>query len=80
MRKKMSVLLLAVSLCITGTTVLANDVDTAIVQDTEVTQDVEGRVSDTIEMKLRYYNGHLQCRRWNATKGYWVDPYWRNVT
>ena len=80
MKKKMSVFLLAVSLGIAGTTALANDVDTVIGQDTEVTQDVESRISDTIEMKFRYYNGHLQCRRWNATKGRWEDPYWKNVT
>ncbi len=80
MRKKVSVLLLAVSLGVAGTTALANDVDTAIVQDTEETQDVQSRVSDTIEMKFRYLNGHLQCRRWNATKGRWEDPYWKNVT
>ena len=52
----------------------------SVAQENETTQDVEGRVSDTIEMKYRYYNGHVQCRRWNATQGYWVDPYWRNVT
>lgn len=23
--------------------------------------------------------GKTQYRRWNATKGYWVDPYWINL-
>ena len=80
MKKKMSVLLMIVSLGIAGTVALANDVDTVIGQDTEVTQDVQSRISDTIEMKYRYYNGHLQYRRWNATKGRWQDPYWTNLT
>lgn len=80
MKKKVSGLLLVVSLGIAGTTAFANDMDTVIKQDIEVTQDVESRASDTIEMKYRYHNGHLQCRRWNATKGRWEDPYWRNVT
>ena len=73
MKKRICVLLLALSLASIGVTVGANETN-------EATQDVEGRVSDTIEMQYRYYNGHLQCRRWNATQGYWVDPYWRNVT
>lgn len=80
MKKKVSGLLLVVSLGIAGTIAFANDMDTVIKQDIEVTQDVESRASDTIEMKYRYHNGHLQCRRWNATKGRWEDPYWKNVT
>lgn len=80
MKKKVSGLLLVVSLGIAGTITFANDMDTVIKQDIEVTQDVESRASDTIEMKYRYHNGHLQCRRWNATKGRWEDPYWKNVT
>ncbi len=33
--------------------------------------------SDHIEYKFRTTIDHrLQYRRWNATRGYWVDPYW----
>ena len=32
--------------------------------------------ADVIVVKFRVYNGVLQCRRWNETWGYWVDPYW----
>lgn len=33
--------------------------------------------SDVIETKYRGTPwGGLQCRRWNATRGYWVDPFW----
>lgn len=34
---------------------------------------------DEIIMYTRYYNGRYQCRRWNATRNYWVDPYWIDV-
>lgn len=78
MKKKICMLCLVLSLGSVGMTAGANE--TTTVQETEITQDTESRVSDTIIMKYRYLNGHLQCRRWNATKGYWVDPYWRNVT
>ena len=61
-----------------GATVVANEA--TVNQETEITQDVEGRISDTIEMKYRYHNGHVQCRRWNATKGRWEDPYWITLT
>lgn len=32
--------------------------------------------SDTIEYVYRVYEGKLQYRRWNATKGYWIDATW----
>lgn len=32
--------------------------------------------ADEIETKWRVSLGRLQYRRWNATRGYWVDPEW----
>ena len=32
-----------------------------------------------IVYKFRIYNGKQQYRRWNETRGYWVDPYWIDV-
>lgn len=32
-----------------------------------------------IVKKYRVHNGKVQYRRWNATTGKWVDPYWINV-
>ncbi|MFR3788360.1 MAG: hypothetical protein ACLTWR_13895 [Agathobaculum desmolans] len=32
--------------------------------------------ADVIVYKYRIYNGKQQYRRWNETRGYWVDPYW----
>lgn len=41
--------------------------------------DIEVYSDDIIEYKFRFYNGTLQYRRWNATKGYWIDATWLNV-
>ena len=35
--------------------------------------------ADVIEVKYRIKDGKLQYRRWNATRGYWVDSTWKNV-
>lgn len=35
--------------------------------------------ADVIVTKYRNYNGEQQYRRWNETRGYWVDPYWINI-
>lgn len=32
--------------------------------------------ADIIQYKYRLLNGKQQYRRWNATRGYWVDPEW----
>lgn len=32
--------------------------------------------ADIIETKTRIYQGRQQYRRWNRTRGYWVDPEW----
>ena len=36
--------------------------------------------ADVIVVKFRISGGVLQYRRWNETWGYWVDPYWKDVT
>lgn len=35
--------------------------------------------ADVIVYKYRIYNGKYQYRRWNETRGYWVDPYWMDA-
>lgn len=35
--------------------------------------------ADVIVYKYRLYNGKYQYRRWNETRGYWVDPYWMDA-
>ena len=32
--------------------------------------------ADVIVTKFRVLNGKVQYRRWNETRGYWVDPDW----
>lgn len=41
-------------------------------------EDIQPRV-DVIVYKYRLHNGVLQQRRWNETRGCWVDPEWTNV-
>lgn len=36
--------------------------------------------ADVIVWKYRKYNGLIQMRRWNETKGVWVDPEWITVS
>lgn len=38
--------------------------------------DVAVPYADVIVVKYRVNNGHLEKRRWNQTKGVWVDPAW----
>lgn len=35
--------------------------------------------ADVIVYKYRIYNGVHQYRRWNETRGYWIDPYWIDI-
>ena len=35
--------------------------------------------ADVIVYKYRIYNGKKQYRRWNETRGYWVDSKWLDV-
>lgn len=37
-------------------------------------------LKDEIVIYTRVNNGKMQYRRWNATQGYWVDPYWKDLT
>lgn len=34
---------------------------------------------DVIVYKYRMWNGKVQYRRWNKTKGYWVDANWIDI-
>ena len=44
----------------------------------EINNIIEPRV-DVIVTKYRVYKGVKQYRRWNETKGEWVDPYWIDI-
>lgn len=50
--------------------------DTMIPVNNYVTLDTIEPRSSVIVYKFRSYNGRPQYRRWNETKGCWVDPAW----
>lgn len=35
--------------------------------------------ADVVYYVYRTRDGWIQKRRWNESRGYWVDPYWINV-
>lgn len=39
-------------------------------------QSISVQRADVIVKKYRVFNGVLQYRRWNETRGYWVDKKW----
>lgn len=49
----------------------AANAQTAQVNATQITPR-----ADVIVLKTRLYKGKPQYRRWNETRGYWVDPDW----
>ena len=76
MKGKKSILvgMAVVSLC-----ALAQSSAAATVVGTPVAVEAaETRAADIIQTKFRLYKGVLQYRRWNQTKGVWVDPEWIN--
>ena len=57
-----------------------------VVPFTEVTTTVCAATKPTVETKAdvvywvyRVKGDWIQRRRWNETRGYWVDPFWINV-
>lgn len=74
---KFYILIAALLLSINVMTIDTKAADTG---NTDVQTEIEmsTRSVDEIVKKYRYYNGVRQYRRWNVTKGVWVDPYWIN--
>lgn len=57
----------------------ANDNPPVILQ-ADNNNEISINTSDIIEYKYRVNSqGQLQYRRWNATKGYWIDATWLNA-
>ena len=63
----------------TGIAGAVNIEDTSIAVTAEYSESEVTPRADVIVTKYRYLNGVYQYRRWNETKGYWVDPEWINV-
>lgn len=79
MKKRLALMMFVMTMSLTGAAAYASEL-----QETEVIQEQRGdaaepRIADTIETIYRENNGYLEYRRWNCTKGYWVDPYWIRI-
>lgn len=72
-RKILTIVLVAI-LTLSSNSVLAKAmyVSSAIAANSSVSS----TRADVIVYKWREYYGKIQYRRWNETRGYWVDPYW----
>lgn len=73
-------LLCAVMMITSAVFVSAAEVESAEIEETTINAaitppDAEIQ-ADEIVWKTRIYNGQLQKRRWNKSKGIWVDPDW----
>lgn len=56
--------------------------EAAEIQKVYMVSATEGEIipyADVIIIKYRMNNGKLEYRRWNETKGYWVDSEWLPV-
>lgn len=70
----------ALSLAVVFTVLSAMPAVPAITQiPTEVEAAIEPRADQIYWMYRKLSDGTVQKRRWNATKGYWVDPHWIDV-
>ncbi len=69
-------LLVATIFCSSSVTFAANIEDIEVDNHIEYSDDSIEPRADVIVTKFRYYEGKYQYRRWNQTRGYWVDPEW----
>lgn len=70
MRKEVEILGLILLFIFVPITV--SDLDNLVIP----TQNLIEPRADVIVTKYRNYHGTLQYRRWNETRGYWVDKSW----
>lgn len=80
---KIKKLIASIMCFVTLTTLGSMSVHAATVSDTSIADGVTTSIeqieprADIIENKYRLTpDGRIQYRRWNSTKGYWVDPEW----
>lgn len=76
MKKRMALAVMILTMGLAGMVCSAEEAEPAAVVQEQPGENVEPRAADHIEVYYRCNNGHLEYRRWNSTKGYWVDPYW----
>jgi hypothetical protein len=79
MKKIISLLFAAVlTLTLSSTTAFAINEEPPVFFQSE-SEIVITPYADVIVKAYRSNNGVIQYRRWNQTRGYWVDPYWINL-
>ena len=75
-----SATILSVAISSSLVTFAAEDVTSTPSQEVSVVSELNQKTAtpyaDVIVWKYRNYNGVVQKRRWNQTKGVWVDPAW----
>lgn len=75
-----AVLLIGITIASSLSIASAGNIEGIVVTNPTASSDTTITImADTIVTKFRIYNGLTQYRRWNATKGVWVDPYWITV-
>lgn len=78
-RKKLAAILFSAAIAastLSGTAQAAEIIDPPAAQSTFGTAQPQ---ADVIVTKYRTYQGKFQKRRWNETRGYWVDPAWITI-
>jgi len=75
-KKLVIVLLTVVMMVIPSSVVMAQNNITDIGYYSQNDNNIPSFRADVIVTKFRNYAGKLQYRRWNNTRGYWVDSYW----
>ena len=81
MLKKL-IVVLTLSLMVSGFVLSASAEEVGLVEDTTVVEQSGGNggtivpMADKIVTKFRIYNGKHQYRNWNETRNRWVEPNW----
>lgn len=80
MKKLIKSSLLTLCIFLMAFTALPNILPTSTITPIEVHAEEISPRADVIYWVYRTLsNGTVQKRRWNETRGYWVDPHWINV-
>lgn len=77
--KKKAALFLMVLFALQAVPLCSYAADASAASTYATSPEIGTRSKDVIVVKYRYYYGKVQFRRWNQTKGVWVDPAWRDL-
>ena len=77
-RIKKQVLFIIMGLSFLMPAIKADAVDISVTEQRIINED-KVLYADSIVKRYRLYQGRYQYRRWNETRGYWVDPAWIDI-